>query len=480
MLKSLEEHFGVLYAHGWDALPALASPPRQDPVLGRTRSVTARAKAATTKGSTTKGKLFSSPVTKTPGRRTTAEIMDSGGDDEDDDDSDYAVDSEGDDEEPSQLLSLVASPTPLPPQDDVATILETANVCLFFTNQIHATLGMAPISSPPSPPATVEAATAFLEAMKKSRELADQALEARLLANPTASGPQPRGAKKTTKKSTAIGLPLVGIPTHSSDDDSEEPGLIPLDVDEMGQIHAGARGKKKTRAPLKQRHRTLRQRSAIDDAVWSTEDSSSDGSGGSGSDSEDFLEGRKGSRGKSNHKEKTIPPSFFRNKLKPPPGVLKVNPKFLFGRKNRNYGLENIVEFTASGTRSMHSWFITERFEDKEASHLHATCELRFLCTVVDWLILDATFVDKTVSGSSRVLDLLGRRITQLAGVLKEEYSWSVGSLFLDASCVKPQFLTGEARVEVATHAKKLGKIKDYLAPRTEKGKGKNGSTEKA
>jgi hypothetical protein len=104
------------------------------------------------------------------------------------------------------------------------------------------------------------------------------------------------------------------------------------------------------------------------------------------------------------------------------------------------------IEFaTSCGRRSLVSWM--ENQFDKEMAVKHGASyatrpprevhELRFLVFVLDLALQDASCVEDTLSGSSMLVDILGRRLFASYQVLAGEMFWPVAERFLPVGAVK-------------------------------------------
>ena len=119
--------------------------------------------------------------------------------------------------------------------------------------------------------------------------------------------------------------------------------------------------------------------------------------------------------------------------------------EMLVGSREGYLGLAFIDFATSSGSRSLLSWMesVFERemvvkhgaaFSTRPPREVH---ELRFLVFVLDLALQDATFVKRTLSGASVVLDVLARRLFASYQVLAGEMSWSVAERSLPVGAVK-------------------------------------------
>ena len=117
--------------------------------------------------------------------------------------------------------------------------------------------------------------------------------------------------------------------------------------------------------------------------------------------------------------------------------------KFGAGKRDEMLGLEHIDSVTHSGERSVMQWLRDDVLLDisETASNKRNLGELKFLCFLIDLMLREPALVAATKSGSSSVLDVVGRRCLLLQGILTEELQWATGERLLPAATLKSSAL---------------------------------------
>ncbi len=117
--------------------------------------------------------------------------------------------------------------------------------------------------------------------------------------------------------------------------------------------------------------------------------------------------------------------------------------KFGAGKRDDLLGLEHIDSVSHSGERSMMQWLRDDVLLDisETVSNKRNLGELKFLCFLIDLMLREPALVAATKSGSSSVLDVVGRRCLLLQGILTEELQWASGERLLPAATLKSSAL---------------------------------------
>jgi hypothetical protein len=128
--------------------------------------------------------------------------------------------------------------------------------------------------------------------------------------------------------------------------------------------------------------------------------------------------------------------------------------KFGAGGPHELLGLMHIDGVTQSGERSCIDWYRHDILPDipETTANKRNHGESKFLCVLLDLMLRDPDIVASTKSGSSCLLDVVGRRSLLLHGMLAGTLDWSEGERLLPAAALKSGLLD-------ATLAKKVAKL---------------------
>jgi hypothetical protein len=113
--------------------------------------------------------------------------------------------------------------------------------------------------------------------------------------------------------------------------------------------------------------------------------------------------------------------------------------KFGAGNPNEMLGLLHIDAVTQSGERSCMSWLKTDLLPDivESKENLRSLSDLKYHCYILDLMLRDTHLVELTRTGSSCVLDVVGRKCLLLHGILTGTLQWSDGERLLPVGALK-------------------------------------------
>jgi hypothetical protein len=113
--------------------------------------------------------------------------------------------------------------------------------------------------------------------------------------------------------------------------------------------------------------------------------------------------------------------------------------KFGAGNPNELLGLLHIDAVTQSGERSCMAWLKTDLLPDigETKENQRNLGDLKYHCYIIDMMLRDEHLVASTRTGSSCVLDVVGRKCLLLHGILTGTLQWSDGEKLLPVGALK-------------------------------------------